>query len=176
VSGSGNDSVRSASAGGRPGGRLSCSQGAAGTWSGRSEWGKRTIEFKVDGWMEFISPGGTEPKGPWHAKYIQFVRFCRGLAQALELSLSAKLPNTSCLMGNGSQAAPSHAVRTARDQVSFPQHHNRHAATPCTGRSTAGFSSGSILARSQNCDVGPEPGAVAEWGLRTGPRRDGAIV
>jgi hypothetical protein len=50
------------------------------------------------GWIEFISPGGTEPKGPWHAKYIQFVRFCRGLAQALELSLSAKLPTTSCLM------------------------------------------------------------------------------
>ncbi len=29
----------------------------------------------MDGWMDFISPGGTEPKGPWHASYIRFVRF-----------------------------------------------------------------------------------------------------
>ncbi len=29
----------------------------------------------MDGWMGFISPGGTEPKGPWHAKYIRFLHF-----------------------------------------------------------------------------------------------------
>jgi hypothetical protein len=23
----------------------------------------------MDGWMDFIPPGGTEPKGPWHANY-----------------------------------------------------------------------------------------------------------
>ena len=27
------------------------------------------------GWMDFISPGGTEPKGPWLANYIRFVHF-----------------------------------------------------------------------------------------------------
>jgi hypothetical protein len=25
----------------------------------------------MDGWMEFISPGGTEPIGPKHANYIR---------------------------------------------------------------------------------------------------------
>jgi hypothetical protein len=28
----------------------------------------------MDGWMDFISPGGTGPKGPRHANYIRFVR------------------------------------------------------------------------------------------------------
>ncbi len=27
------------------------------------------------GWMGFISPGGTEPKGPWHASYIRVIHF-----------------------------------------------------------------------------------------------------
>jgi hypothetical protein len=24
------------------------------------------------GWMDFIPPGGTEPKGPWHANYLTY--------------------------------------------------------------------------------------------------------
>jgi hypothetical protein len=51
--------------------------------------GEKTAEkrregiLRTSGWMDFIPPGGTVPKGPWHANYIRFVRFSQGLAQAL---------------------------------------------------------------------------------------------
>ena len=46
-------------------------------------FGTCLLALSLDGWMEFISPGGTEPKGPRHANYIRFIRFSHDLAQAL---------------------------------------------------------------------------------------------
>jgi hypothetical protein len=60
--------------------------GPKGVAAAAKEYGRRAAAAAdgwMDGWMDFIPPGGTEPKGPWHANYIRFVRFSQGLAQAL---------------------------------------------------------------------------------------------